>query len=115
MFGDYLIVFPAILGLVGAIWLIAWIVRSRCPSCGKFAAARVTSSREEVSVVTEEWGYDEQRQEYRNIPRRNTGYTITRTCRFCGHSWDRLESSERQIDRLTDEEAQRYRERNKLL
>jgi hypothetical protein len=111
VFLQFLAVVAAAVTLVGLIALLSWLFRNRCPSCRKFGAGRVVNSQKEVSVETSDWGYDDQRREYRHIPSRHTGYLITRSCRYCQHSWDRLESTTRQLDRMTEEEAQRYRDR----
>jgi hypothetical protein len=95
--------------LAFALTAVVWVFKSRCPACGKPFAARVVSSSEVANVTTSEFRYDDQRGEYRDVSTNHTGYLVARTCRFCGHDWERMESSSRQVDRLTDAEAEEYR------
>ena len=108
---DFLFVGGFILFVVLSVALGLWLVKSRCPACGKLFAGRVLGSTEVASVDTADFGYDDQRGEYRNVPRRQTGYLIKRQCRFCENTWDRMESQARQLDRLTDDRAKEYRDK----
>lgn len=97
--------------VVAMIGVGIWLGKSRCPSCRKFFAGRVIGSSEVASVDTMDWGYDAERGEHRNIPTHRTGHLIKRSCRYCENTWDRIETSARQLDRLTPEQGEEYRDR----
>lgn len=108
-FKTLLWLFLGIIGVFVTVMVAIPIFRSRCPSCGKLFAAKIASSTREVAIDTSEWGFDAQRNEHRNIPMHREGFLITRVCKHCGVRWDRMETTGRQTDRLTDAEAEAYR------
>lgn len=104
--------FAGLVLVIGGIVAVAlWLGKGRCPRCGKLFAGRVVGSSQIASVDTVDFGYDRDRDEYRNIRSNHTGYLIKRSCRFCDNTWERIESTSRQLDRLSEEEAEEYRRR----
>lgn len=97
--------------LVALIAAVAELRRRRCPRCGKLFSGRVTGRSEVAQATTSEWGWDENRGEHRTIRKDHRGHLIRRWCRSCDHTWERLESTTRQLDRLTEAEAEEYRKR----
>lgn len=83
----------AVFVVVVAIMLRSRLLKSRCAHCGKYFAAQVTSSERQVTVQSSNNEYDPSTREYGEVHHSASGYLVTRKCRFCERTWERLEST----------------------